>query len=398
MAQYTLTKTDNQVTLTASGNTPEPLKLPLNIKAVTTSGALVQLGTDYFPILLDPARDTISFSSVTSAPGSKTAEVITSELNNFLFPKPAPSVAKVNGFAALGRTSGGERGQTVTVSTISALKSAAASSNPMIIKVSGILTGTGHVLLKSDKTVLGINGGTLNGIGLRVYGSSESDYVRNIIIQNLKIKNVKQVDPVTGGGYNDCIGLKYAQSIWIDHCELSADLNHSDWEYYDGLLDISKASDYITVSWTKFSDSWKGSFVGGTSDRGKDKLHVTYHHNFFLNLAERVPALMYAKAHIYNNYFLNSATKSGYAIGVRYDSIAAIENNFFENIVNPIKTNIDSIPGYISVNSGNEVKSSGNFQITTPARAMSLGYEYAMDKASLIPELVKAGAGVTLKL
>ena len=401
MAQYSITKDASGVTtITASGNTGEPLTLKINIKSITASGDSLIFTTDYFPIIIKPSENSITYGGTTIAQNTKTPQEAAGFINLFLFPQPSISTAKVNGYASVGtKTTGGEGGQVVTVTTLSDLKAAAASTSPLIIKVASNITGTGNVPLKSNKTVIGINGATLTGVGLRIFGSSESSYVRNIIIQNLKIKNVLQVDPRTGGGDNDCIGLKYADHVWVDHCELSADLNHSDWEYYDGLIDISKASDYVTVSWNKLMNNWKGSFVGGTSDQGKDKLHVTFHHNLFQNLAERAPALIYAKAHVYNNYYLNSPTSSGYAIGSRYSSIVRVENNFFENIKNPLKTDIDSsYQGFVADVKDNVFKNSGQPRITTPVKSLSLGYEYTLDKTEAVPQLVMEQAGATLKL
>ena len=309
---------------------------------------------------------------------------------------PAVSAYDLVGYAAVnGLTTGGAGGQTVTVTTLSALKSAAGSSSPMIIQVSGTITGTGSVVVKSNKTIVGLSGATLNGVGLRLFGTSTSDYVRNVIIKNLKIQYVRQVDPATGGGDNDCIGLKYADHVWIDHCELSADLLHSDWEYYDGLIDISKQSDYVTISWSKLMNSWKGSFVGGTSDVGTNKLHITYHHNFFNNLAERGPAFIYSTAHLFNNYYLKSATTSGYSVGSRYASKVMVENNYFESVSNPIRTEIDSNVGYVSKVSTNYFKTSGAPKVTTADPGMTVPYSYAayLTPAADVAAAVLAGAG-----
>jgi pectate lyase len=401
MAQYSITKDASGVTtITASGNTGEPLTLKINIKQVTASGDSLILTTDYFPIIIKPAENSISYGTTTIAQNTKTPQEVAGFLNSYLFPQPAPvETAKVNGFASLGtKTTGGEGGRIVTVTTLSDLKAAASSTEPLIIKVAANITGTGNVPLKSNKTILGINGATLTGVGLRVYGGSETAYIRNIIIQNLKIKNVQATDPKTGGGDNDCIGLKWADHVFIDHCELSADLLHPDnWEFYDGLIDISKASDYVTVSWCRLMNSFKGSGVGGSSDSGKDKLHVSYHHNLFQNIGERSPSLGYAKAHIYNNYFLTSAYASGYAVGVRFGSIAAVEGNYFEGITNPIKLDIDSgSPGYLSSNKENIFVNSGSNRGGSPTKTLLLPYSYTLDNAADIPNLVKLKAGATL--
>ncbi|WP_214225524.1 pectate lyase [Pedobacter sp. B4-66] len=306
------------------------------------------------------------------------------------------SSTKPIGYAAVnGMTTGGAGGQTVTVTSLSQLKSAAGSSSPMIIKVSGTITGTGSVAVRSNKSIIGLTGATLNGVGLRLHGTSTSDYVKNIIIQNLKIKNVIAVDPVTGGGDNDAIGLKWADHVWVDHCELSADLSHSDWEYYDGLLDISKQSDYVTVSWTKFSNSFKGTGVGGSSDAGQGRLRITYHHNLFENIGERAPSFGYGTGHLFNNYFLKSATSSGYSVASRSGAVVLVENNYFESINNPIRTDLESPGGYVGGLATNIFKSSGAAKVTTSASSFVPTYEYksGLTAAASVPSVVLAGAG-----
>lgn len=70
--------------------------------------------------------------------------------------------------------------------------------------------------------------------------------VSNIIIRNLKMHNPPES--------KDIISLDGATKVWIDHCDLSSVGITGDKDYYDGLLDITHASDYVTVSWTKFHD------------------------------------------------------------------------------------------------------------------------------------------------
>lgn len=61
--------------------------------------------------------------------------------------------------------------------------------------------------VKSNKSLVGKNGATLNGKGLRFVG------VSNIIIQNIKITNLNP-QYVWGG---DAISISDSQNIWIDH-------------------------------------------------------------------------------------------------------------------------------------------------------------------------------------
>lgn len=74
----------------------------------------------------------------------------------------------------------------------------------------------------------------IQGISLRVKGSS------NVILRNLKIEKVLY-------DAGDAIGLDNASNVWIDHVDLSGDLT-VDKTNYDGLIDITHGSDWITVS------------------------------------------------------------------------------------------------------------------------------------------------------
>ncbi|WP_207425886.1 polysaccharide lyase family 1 protein [Pedobacter sp. SYSU D00535] len=308
-------------------------------------------------------------------------------------PAPAPTAPSTPiatnspiGYAMVdGKTTGGQGGQTVTVSSLSALKTAAASSAPMIIQVSGTITGTGSVQVKSNKSIIGLKGATLNGVGIKVFG------VSNVIIQNLKIQNVR-----VGTDDNDGINVKFASHhVWIDHCELSADRNHG-WEYYDGLIDITRESNYVTVSWTKFRDSHIPLLIGGgiaghESDRGK--LKITLHNNHFYNISERAPDMKYGYVHMFNNYIQNN---SGYGVAALAGGTVRMDNNYFANSNRPITTTYKGYPaGYISGANTNIYSGSGSNNITTSASTWLPPYEYksVLVAAANVPQVVSAGAG-----
>lgn len=320
---------------------------------------------------------TTESGAVTAAPSTPTESPIA--------PSTPTSTDEPMGYATVdGMTTGGQGGQTVTVSSLSALSTALSSYSPMIIYVSGTITGTGSVNARSNKTIIGLSGATLNGVGIRIYGMS------NIIIRNLKIQNV-----VAGDDDNDAINIKYSHHIWIDHCELSADRTHG-WEYWDGLLDITRESNYITVSWTKFRDSHIATLVGGgiaghESDRGK--LKITYHHNYFYNLSERAPDMKYGTLHMFNNYHLNN---SGYSVAAQVGGTVRTDNNYFSNCSKPITTTINGAePGYVSGANTNTYVNSGKPIITTSESTWVPPYEYksVMHATADVPSVVTSGAG-----
>ena len=309
-------------------------------------------------------------------------------------PSQSPSESPVNsgdvlgtniiGYANVdGKTTGGLGGQTVTVSTLSELRNAAESRSPLIIKVKGTITGSGSIYLKSNKSVIGVDGGTLNGVGLKIFE------VSNVIVQNLTIKYV-----VAGREDNDCVNIKYSDHIWIDHCEFFSDRTHG-WDYWEGLIDITKRSSYITVSWSKLHDSYKGMLFG-VSEADKGTIKVTIHNNLFYNLAERVPSLVAGNAHVFNNYFMNN---NGYCIGSRIDGIVRTDNNYFYNCKTPIDTKLGGdAPGYVSGVSTNYYENSGKNDITTREVDWLPPYEYrsALISAENVPGVVTQGAGPRL--
>lgn len=70
--------------------------------------------------------------------------------------------------------------------------------------------------------------------------------VSNIIIRNLKLGKVL-------AEYGDGIRLYLATNVWVDHCDLYGDPDVGK-DTYDGLVDLSHAADFVTISHTYFHD------------------------------------------------------------------------------------------------------------------------------------------------
>ena len=239
------------------------------------------------------------------------------------------AVNLTHGFASMnGGTSGGSGGPSVTVSTGAQLQAAInGASGPLTIYVDGTITAanTGADVIAiaghSNLSLVGVGtNADFSGIGIRV-----SDGASNLIIQNLKIHNVS-------GGPGDAIGIEGgAHNIWVDHNELSSSLA-VDKDYYDGLLDIKRGADYVTVSNNYLHDHHKASLVGYSDEDVGDR-HVTYDHNVFENVGSRTPSVRYGEAHIYDNYF-KDVSVSG--INLRDGAVGLIENNVFDHVRDPI--------------------------------------------------------------
>ena len=80
----------------------------------------------------------------------------------------------------------------------------------------------------------------LTGIGLTILGQ------KNVIVRNMKISKV-QAD------YGDGITVQASSNVWIDSCDISADVDHGK-DYYDGLIDVVHASEWVTISNTYLHD------------------------------------------------------------------------------------------------------------------------------------------------
>ncbi|OUM67891.1 polysaccharide lyase family 1 protein, partial [Piromyces sp. E2] len=288
----------------------------------------------------------------------------------------------VIGYASMnGGTTGGQGGQTTTVSNQSQLEAALKNNNAKEIKVNGIIKLSGEVNVSSNTSIIGANKNSgFTGAGLEI------NNVKNVIIQNLKFNNCL-------GSTKDCINAQKSTNIWIDHCELYNDRNH-DKDYYDGLLDFTHACDYITVSWCYIHDHIKTSLVGHSDNNGnedKGKLHITYHHNYFKNVDSRLPSVRFGTAHIFNNVYEN--VKSS-CVNVRMGAQALVENNVYKNANKPISTNLYSKQEGLVVERNNDYGNKGNTNsITKKGNLNSVPYQCNVDDVKNIYSSVVNGAG-----
>jgi pectate lyase len=282
-------------------------------------------------------------------------------------------------------TTGGAGGSTVTVSSLAALKTAVSGSTARIVRISGTINGAGDILVGSNKTILGIGSSSvLGGLGLDMKG------VKNVIIRNMTIHNVK-----ASSGTGDAIHIENSTHLWIDHNNLYSDRNHGK-DYYDGLLDITHAGDYITVSWNRLHDHYKVSLVGHSDSNGAQDtghLHVTYAHNWFYNDGSRLPSLRFGTAQIYNNYYENVTLD---AIHSRENAQMLVQNNVFRNVGTALTTTGDSkVDGFANA-SGNDwggskvdITKTGSFAGGPPAP-----YKATPDATSSVISEVTAYSGV----
>ncbi|KAH6845795.1 pectin lyase fold/virulence factor [Chaetomium sp. MPI-CAGE-AT-0009] len=293
-----------------------------------------------------------------------------------IFKRASPEDACDIGYASTnGGTTGGAGGTTTTVSSLSELTAAVKGDAKKIVMVSGSISGSGTVRVGANTSILGNSGASITGVGLTIKG------VSNVIVRNLKLSKVE-------GG--DCIGVQEATNVWLDHLDISGDLS-ADKDFYDGLLDITHAGDFITVSNSHFHDHWKASLVGhsdSNADEDTGKLHVTYANNKWINVNSRTPSVRFGTAHIYNNYFDTIATSG---VNTRMGAIVLVESSTFVNAKRAI-TSIDSdIEGKAAVN---DVDLGGSTN-DAPAGSLSVPYEYSV-VGSASAKSSTANSGATL--
>jgi pectate lyase len=329
-------------------------------------------------------------------------------------PTPPASAAtgSVTGYATQnGGTTGGAGGQTVRATTGTAIHTAlctrASSSTPIIIEVSGTInhgntskvsgascnTADGVIELKqiSNVSIIGVGSGAVfDQLGIHIREA------RNIIIQNVTIRNVKKSgSPTSNGG--DAIGMESGvRNVWVDHVTLEASGGES--EGFDGLFDMKDDTQYVTLSYSILRNSGRGGLVG-SSESDRSNGFVTYHHNLYENIDSRTPLLRGGVAHIYNNYYVN-LNESG--INSRAGARAKVDNNYFQTSKDVLGTFYTSEAGTWQVSGnildrvtwsspGSDTNPAGpNMQSTT---SVSIPYSYTLDGASCVPNLVRQTAG-----
>lgn len=207
-----------------------------------------------------------------------------------------------------------------------------------------------HVLLRvpSNTTLVGAGqGARLTGGGLLL------ERVDNVIVRHLHFSDAYDFFPAwdprdnAGGEWNsdyDNVSLRRATHVWVDHCSFDDGDRPDDREplwlgrpvqRHDGLLDITRQSDWVTVSWSVFRQHDKTTLVGAGDGQHDDegRLRVSFHHNLYEQVKERTPRVRYGRVHVYNNLFVGRADGPyafGYSIGVGLQSRIVSEHNVWQ--------------------------------------------------------------------
>ncbi len=298
------------------------------------------------------------------------------------------------GFATQnGGTTGGKGYSEVTVDNVSDLKAYAKAGNKIIYVKPG--TYMGPIEVGSNVTIYGYQGAIIaqptTGSAMKLSGST------NVIIRNLKFKGVGAHDDDD----EDCLQVNHeSKNVWIDHVDV--------YDGHDGNLDITNASDYVTISWTKFSytsastghqfSNLIGNSKTKTSDRGH--LNVTIHHTWWADgVVERMPRVRFGKVHVANNLF--DSKNASYCVRAAIEADIRIERNVFIGVQKAL--DLYTSDGVITAaqmieNYEENVKKpqSGTGTAFKPSYSMSLTDVSTQAKAYALRDSIKLYAGATL--
>lgn len=329
----------------------------------------------------------------------------------------------IAGFATEnGGTTGGQGGEEVTVTTFAELKKYAETENTKyVIKVAGTITGTGSIADKnyagsikiaSNKSIIGIgNKAFLDGAGFTIKDA------KNIIVQNIKFSLVSVGKAIPAGcedipkiysklgdegrpqilvNSGDLISISgVSTNIWIDHCEFFEEnpYEQKNQDLYDGLVDVKDNSGFITISWCYFHDHHKCSLIGSSDKDLFADRKITFHHNYYKTIQERVPLYRGATAHFFNNYCEDIY---GGIVNSRVNACIRVEKNYFENSKNTVYSKNSKISGNAEIIDNKEVNCNNKESYPAACTAV-IPYDYSSvltNKTSDVEKIVERYSGV----
>ncbi|WP_240499919.1 pectate lyase family protein [Sphingomonas montana] len=225
-----------------------------------------------------------------------------------------------------------------------------------------------QIAIPSNTSILGLGGSARIINGNLNIGPSSAAPVENIVIRNIAFEDsfdfFPQWDPTDSTGrWNsayDIISVQYARKVWIDHNSFSdgartddrfpsvwtetvggVDFSGADFkvQHHDGLADVTRNGDLVTMSNNLFFNHDKGFLIGGTDTanpaaENPTALRVTFHDNIFRNLRQRLPRVRYGQVHVYNNLYEGVLAGSAYnflvALTVGQSGKIYAENNILQ--------------------------------------------------------------------
>lgn len=296
----------------------------------------------------------------------------------------------------LGPTTGGKGGKAITVKTVEELVAAVAGDSPKIIYLDGEFRPSSRLVVGSNTSLLGKGkGANIIGEGINIYNAA------NVIVRNISVRFVEGGDGMT---------VQNSTRVWVDHCEFESEISlELGPDFYDGQLDIVRASDWMTVSYNYFHDHWKSSLVGNSDvlrEVDEGHLHITYHHNFWQNIGTRGPAGRFGHQHIYNNLYEDFLYQ---AIHSRSDNQVLVEANKFmgdtrtalttyglvvpEDSPNTCVCGDEELDGFANLGAKNDF-GDAIVNITQVGDFTKAGYKYKLTPLKLLESVVRKNVGL----
>ena len=186
--------------------------------------------------------------------------------------------------------------------------------------LSGDLRLASLVKVPSNTTISGAGAKvTVVGRGLLVDG------VSNVVIQRVAFRGV------TG----DAVSVTSSSHVWVNH----VDFDGTGAVDPDGLLDVTRGSTAVTISWNRFVSHDKVMLLGASTADGTPALvDMTLHHNLVVGTVQRNPLMRHGRFNLYNNVLdgwgRNSVNTDGYGMKAECGAYARVEANIFRPRVN----------------------------------------------------------------
>eukprot|EP00727_Mastigamoeba_balamuthi_P005765 m51a1_g1808 hypothetical protein (487) ;mRNA; r:476097-477557 len=170
--------------------------------------------------------------------------------------------------------------------------------------------------------------------------------VSNVVIRNIEFEAPRDYATAwsSDDGWNaeyDSITVEGSTRLWFDHLTFSDGRfpdskggvykgKHIQW--HDGLLDLKRATDFVTISNCVFAEHDKTNLVGSSDslaavDAGH--LRITFYRNVWSNTVSRAPRVRFGKVHVLSNYYKEGPDTS-YFIGMGVECSVLSEGNVFE--------------------------------------------------------------------
>lgn len=229
------------------------------------------------------------------------------------------------GIAAHGRagTTGGAGGKLVHANTPDQLRAFAKSTEPPVVILHGELVFPQYekLTVTANKSFLGAGeGAAMVNAGFKLIS------VSNVVFRNFTVRDSYIPGDFVGkrpDNDRDGIQMDTCTHVWVDHMYFA--------RLGDGLVDIRKDCDNITLSWNVFADHNKALGEGWTQNV---VTRLTLHHNWIRNTHQRNASLdNTAASHVYNNYLEDI---SSYGMLGRNAALLVVEGNYFRDVRNPL--------------------------------------------------------------